>query len=347
MVRCASFDHIVIMPTLTKLDKYSTDESDCRAAVLSPRPMRLPSGSLHYYRRHGLTPLPVGLCLPASAHSGKQIAHGAKNMTTRAPLRVLVTGGGSFLGNHIAAMLLAEGADVSVLVRPGAEEQLGGLADRVRWWTTDVWDSASLRGHGRGHMHVVHTIGSATDDPAQGLNFHRLNFISTRNVANMCVSDGVPHITLLSAVRAPWLSRRYLRSKRESEQYLARVGLQATIIRAPLLYVRGLPRHPFYQLISLLGHTPPLSWLGLRQIAPMPVDVLARGVARVVLTAERRKRIYYAADLRRLNTRQELRQSVPGPAPLPPDAPPAPVHPFTYLDDNAPFGWTPGEQDRR
>ena len=39
--------------------------------------------------------------------------------------RVLVTGGGTFLGDSIAAALLAEGADVTLLVRPEAEEKLG------------------------------------------------------------------------------------------------------------------------------------------------------------------------------------------------------------------------------
>jgi NAD(P)-dependent dehydrogenase (short-subunit alcohol dehydrogenase family) len=33
--------------------------------------------------------------------------------------RVLVTGGGAFLGDAITAALLAEGAEVTLLVRPG------------------------------------------------------------------------------------------------------------------------------------------------------------------------------------------------------------------------------------
>ncbi|MFZ2879566.1 MAG: hypothetical protein WA009_08525, partial [Phototrophicaceae bacterium] len=47
-------------------------------------------------------------------------------VTTSQPRRrVLVTGGGSFLGDYIAAALVAEGADVTLLVRPGAEDHLG------------------------------------------------------------------------------------------------------------------------------------------------------------------------------------------------------------------------------
>ena len=37
---------------------------------------------------------------------------------------ILVTGGGTFVGDNIAAALLAEGAEVTLLVRPGAEDSV-------------------------------------------------------------------------------------------------------------------------------------------------------------------------------------------------------------------------------
>lgn len=189
---------------------------------------------------------------------------------------ILVTGGGSFLGDSIAAALLAEGAEVSLLVRPGAEERLGQLAQQTRWSTADVWNPASLRGKARNHAAVIHTVGSLNDDPARGLSYHRLNFVSARNAANMCVSDGVEYMILMSAVQAPWVSRDYIRSKRAAENYLRRAGLRISVIRAPLAYIRGRPRPLFYSLMTLLGSIPPLSWLMFGRIAPMPIDMLAR-----------------------------------------------------------------------
>ena len=141
-----------------------------------------------------------------------------------------------------------------------------------------MWDPASLKGRARGHASVIHTVGSLSADPAQGLTFQWLNFVSARNVANMCVSSGVPHMVLLSSVRAPWVSGQYIAAKREAEAYIPRVGLRATVIRAPIAYLRGAQRRPFYWLMSLLGAIPPLSWLWFGRVAPMPVDVLARGV---------------------------------------------------------------------
>ncbi|RMG89851.1 MAG: SDR family oxidoreductase [Chloroflexi bacterium] len=258
--------------------------------------------------------------------------------------RVLVTGGGTFLGDYIAAALLAEGADVSMLVRPGNEEHLGALGQRVRWWVADVWDPASLRGRGRGQSVVVHTVGSLVANPQQGLTHHRLNFLSARNVANMCITDGVPRMVLMSSARAPWISGAYIKAKREAETYMARVGLDGYTVRAPITYLRGQKRPLLYRIVSALGNTPIISWLGFRRIAPLPIDIIARGVARIALEPQPHKRVYYAGDLVRLNTRDE-RRNVPAPVPHTNGQPYQVAHPFQLLDDDAPFAWLPPDSE--
>ncbi len=254
--------------------------------------------------------------------------------------RVLVTGGGTFLGDNIAAALLAEGAEVSLLVRPGAEDKLGLLGQRVRWWTADVWNPASLKGRARSQQVVVHTVGGMSIDRARGVTYHYLNFISARNVANLCVSSGVSDMVLLSAARAPWMHSGYIAAKREAEVYLERVGLRAKIIRAPLTYVRGAQRDLFWQVMSLLGGTPPISWLGFGRIAPMPIDVLARGVARIALDERAGRKLYFAEHLRRRNSPRELRRVTPL----------LPQYTGERLDDGGlmlsedlPFGWLPND----
>jgi uncharacterized protein YbjT (DUF2867 family) len=221
--------------------------------------------------------------------------------------RVLVTGGDTFAGINITSALLADGAEVTLLIRDGNQTELGPLANRVTWHVANVWDAASLKGRARGHRAVIHTVGSMTDDPSRGLTFQRLNVTSARNVANMCVSDGVPHLVLMSAARAPWVNGRYVQAKREAEQYVRRVGLRASLVRAPLVYTRGTPRPLFYRLMTLLGSVPPLSWTSLGNIVPMPVDMMARGVARLAFDPPATQRIYRARDLRRLNTADERR----------------------------------------
>jgi len=266
-------------------------------------------------------------------------------MATSQPKRVVVTGGGTFIGMNIAAALLAEGADVTLLLRPGNETRLGPLAQRVRAYTADIWDPASLRGRARGHSVLIHTVGSMVADPAQGLTHHRLNFLSARNAANLCISDGVPHMVLLSAVAAPWVSRPYLKAKREAEAYLRRVGLHASIVRAPLSYLRGQPRPLLYRFVTTLGSIPPTSWLGFGQIAPMPLDLLARGVARIALQSNiqsaRSHRIYRARDIRRLNRRDERRGELPTMQTFTPVSTEQVSAPYSSVDEELPFGWTP------
>ncbi len=254
--------------------------------------------------------------------------------------RVLITGGGTFLGDALAAALLAEGAEVTLLVRPDKippEERLGSLADRTRWHSADVWNPASLKGHGRAHAVAIHTIGGMHADPAQGLTYHYLNVVSTRNVAHMCITGGVNRMILMSAARAPWMSPGYIAAKREAEAYLERIGLPHIIIRAPLVYARGHPRPLFYRLMSWLRGVPPFAWIGWRRAAPMPIDILARGVARIALDDTPTQTIFYAPDLRRRNTWAERRR---GSAYITqPTA--APRRPIDRIDDEIPFGWTP------
>lgn len=254
-----------------------------------------------------------------------------------------MTGGGTFLGDNIASALLAEGAQVSLLVRPGGEDKLGPLGQHTRWSLADVWDPASLRGKARMHSAVIHTIGSLRDDPAAGLSFHRLNFVSARNVANMCVSDGVKRLILISGVSAPWISRGYIQSKREAENYLSRLGLQVNIVRAPLLYVPGRSRPPFYRLMTLLGALPPLSWFYLGRVAPMPVDTLARGVAKVAIAVDDGRRILYAGDLRRWIKRDAGRTVSASFEEFLPDGAGA-GSAFDSLGEDLPFGWTPRDE---
>lgn len=255
--------------------------------------------------------------------------------------RILLVGGGTYLGINITSALLAEGVDVSLIIRDDHVQRLGMLASRVNWSVADVWDMADLKGRARGHTTVIHTVGSMVQDAARGLTYERLNVTSARHVANMCVSDGVQHFVLLSASRAPWINRHYIRSKREAERYVKRVGIKTSIIRAPLTYVRGANRPALYRLLTVLGQNPLLSRTPIGQVAPMPVDVFARGIARIALNVPARTSLYHAHQLRQLNNRAERRGQAPDALSALDDT----DTPFTALDDNTPFGWSPSERD--
>lgn len=232
-------------------------------------------------------------------------------MATRNQNRVLITGGGTYLGLQLASALLSEGAEVTLLLHEGQEKRLGILESHVNSHIVGMWNSASLRGRARGHGTVIHVLGSISESPKQNVTYEKMNVIPARNAANMCVSDGVSHFVFLSAAHAPWLSGKYIQSKREVETYLKKIGLKSSIIRAPISYERDSSRPLFFSTMTLLGSIPPLSWLHMGRMAPTPLDMMVRGIARIALNPPPQTKLYFASDLRRLNTRDERRGRIP------------------------------------
>ncbi|MEP7286819.1 MAG: NAD(P)H-binding protein [Chloroflexota bacterium] len=249
--------------------------------------------------------------------------------------RVFVTGGTGFLGYRVVRALLEQGADVTVMVRPGSEEKLGTLRGKVQWVEGDPWHPASMRGRARGHAIVIHLIGGLKPDPARGLTFRHLNYVSVRNVAQMAVGDGVPHILLLSVSAAPLgVKRGYVESKRDAEQYIQNTGLSWTIVRAPTLYVPGQPRGTIYRLLSILGAIP-LFGLALSAYTPLSVDTAARGITSLALSSDSlHNRLIKPHQLRRIGRNQERRFVATIDSHLSNEAPDDSL-------DEPPFGWLP------
>lgn len=253
--------------------------------------------------------------------------------------KVFVTGGTSFVGLRVIRELVEAGADVTVLVRPDHEEKLGTLRRHVRMVSGDVWHPASLKGRSRGHGVVIHLVGSLHAQPERGLTFHQLNLVSARNVTGMATSDGVPYLVLLSAVSSPpGVPAEYLRSKRDAEEYLRNSGLHWSIVRAPVLFDRTQPGGTFFALLSRIGALPFLRVFTGRR-APLPVDIVARGIAQVALQPELpANQLLYAPQLRRLGRVQQGRRSrnvrTPGAR--------SRRRPINDMpDDETPFGWLP------
>jgi NADH dehydrogenase len=251
--------------------------------------------------------------------------------------KVFVTGGTGFVGLRVLSALVEAGADVTALVHPAHEERLGILRRYVHLVSGDVWNAASLKGRARGHGVVVHMVGSLRAQPERGLTYRQINLVSARNVIGMAVGDGVPYFVLLSAAHRPTgVTKEYLHSKREAETYLRVSGLRWAIVRAPLIFDRAQPGGRFFAFLARVGALPLLRvFFGRR--TPLPVDVVARGMAQLALQPELpTNRLLYAGDLRRLGRRPRgwrPRVAVPRlrAARTVPDA----------EEDEVPFGWLP------
>ncbi|MFZ4826170.1 MAG: SDR family oxidoreductase [Phototrophicaceae bacterium] len=220
--------------------------------------------------------------------------------------RILIVGGTTLLGRAIATALIAENASVKLLIQPHTEPDLGMLQHEVEWSVADVWNPASLRGQARHCSVVIHTIGGLKADPSKGLTHHYLNYISARNVATMCITDGAKSLLYMSVARMWWLAGSYQQAKHEAESYLKSLGIELIVVRAPLVYQRHAPRP-----LPLRVYGGAVGWLPLaNRYASIPLDVMGRAVARIALQTHGRKRIYWSRDLWRLNTPNERRGQV-------------------------------------
>ncbi|MCC7206389.1 MAG: NAD(P)H-binding protein, partial [Anaerolineae bacterium] len=164
--------------------------------------------------------------------------------------------------------------------------------------------------------------------------YRHLNFVSARNVTQMAVNDGVPHLILLSAAARPFgLPREYIESKRDAERHVQKSGLGWTILRASPMYAPGRRRNILYMALSLFRRLPLLGRL-VAGYASTDVESVAQGIASLALSSNAfTNRMIGPTQLHRLGrtaARQRRRARV-----LPA------VEPAQVDSDEPPFGWLP------
>ena len=153
--------------------------------------------------------------------------------------RIAVVGANSAVGSALLAQVAAGGAlDVVAAVR--RPEVVGGLpqSPRISPRVVDYRRSDDLADAFAGAGAVVHLAGilfeSRTSDYRSG------NVEVTRAVVEAARAAAVGHVVFVSSLGADPRSRNgYFRSKGEAERLVAESGLDATIIRTPLLLGPG------------------------------------------------------------------------------------------------------------
>jgi len=103
-------------------------------------------------------------------------------------LKVLVTGGGGFLGSAISRQLLARGDEVIALQRRAADELAQQGARIIRG---DITDLPLLLATARGCDAIIHTAGKAGVWGAFK-EYHRINVLGTEQVLNTCRKLAIP-----------------------------------------------------------------------------------------------------------------------------------------------------------
>lgn len=149
--------------------------------------------------------------------------------------RIVVTGANGSVGKNLLAHAARDG-DVEVVAAVRSEraaaslQGLAGIVVRV----VSSGDADDLARVIKGASSVVHLAGILIESPTS--TYERANVAATQTVVEACSRARVPHLVLVSALGADANSpNRYRRSKGEGEGAVERSGLDATIIRTPIL----------------------------------------------------------------------------------------------------------------
>ena len=198
-------------------------------------------------------------------------------MNSRAGTTVAVTGANSAVGRALLARVADQDslAAVALVRRPEARE---GLPDSPRITVEVVRydEPARLAAALSATRSVVHLAGTLFESRAT--RYETANVEATRALVAAARAADVRHIVFVSSLGAdPRSTNGYFRSKGEAERLLAESGLDAAVIRTPLLLGpgtaggRALRRTAAQRSVRLLGG-------GAHTLRPLDVDDLCDAV---------------------------------------------------------------------
>lgn len=118
--------------------------------------------------------------------------------------RVMITGGGGFLGGWIVRTLAEAGHEARIFDRSAdrrkVREIAGPSADTVEWIEGDVTDGAAVEAAAKGCGSIIHLAALLTPackaDPVRGAN---VNLIGTLNVFEAAKANGITRVAYASS----------------------------------------------------------------------------------------------------------------------------------------------------
>lgn len=124
-------------------------------------------------------------------------------------MKILVTGGGGFLGSHLCRRLLKEGHDIRILKSPSQNENGDNFAEeaiKTEIVVGDIRDFKSAAGAVRGCDVVFHLAGIISYWNRLNALQYEVNVIGTRNIVNACLQEKIKRLIHTSSTAAVGVS---------------------------------------------------------------------------------------------------------------------------------------------
>jgi len=192
-------------------------------------------------------------------------------VTTWMPASVAVLGGTGFLGRHIVACLLRDGAAVRVVARRPGRLALATGGNRLESVAADIRDAAALAAAVAGAEGAVNAVSAYVE--TGGITYPAIHEQGAGNLARACANQGVRRLVHISGIGAdPTSPSRYIGARGRGEAIVRETFPDATILRPSVIFG---PEDAFLNaLATVIRSAPVVPLIGGGQTRLQPVHVL-------------------------------------------------------------------------
>lgn len=150
-------------------------------------------------------------------------------------MKIAVFGGTGFVGSHVVQSLVADGHEVSLLVRSGSESK---VPDVPVWRsvTGDLDDDAAIDAVVQGCDATIYSIGLLKENPKRGISYENTQYQGVVRVVAAAIRHGAKRLVLLSANGVKIPGTPYQETKLRAENHVTDSKLNTTIFRPSVMF---------------------------------------------------------------------------------------------------------------